>query len=528
MTALRNALTRRLNHSGHDGGSAMISALIFMMLLASLSLILASVLMAQVVPAQLASKSTRTVYAAESGMQAALGILRSATAAPDITGAIFGDKAKLPCTKAGTVDGDPNGARYSITMAYYLEDPAAKPDTWKAGNKLACVPGAGVAIQPKFALIISQGLDAPVAHQSVSFGNRSLSAVYEFPLTNVNVAGGYIYAYGSAVCLQAQGTTAGSLIRYQAAPACTDPDTQNWVYDTSYQIKLASSLVVGAIPMCITGPGTSGANEKATLQICRGLSDPARWNQLWSYEGGEHWKGENTPISDYSTICLYSGQTGGTPDGGLSGTPAVPTYLWTGPHCSGTAGWGSFTPSPAVGAGPAGFATTQIVNYKEFGRCLDVTDENINRGFMIAYPCKQDPSNTDKLKWNHKWYYQEPPVGVDRLADQQITVKVNNSDAQKYCFETPSAASGSVFPVFKTCDGGDLQKWTRVQKSITYAASYVFQDSLGRCLSVNPADIYVGVSKVVVATCSGGTDQKWNAPSDETAASFGGFRELGG
>ena len=537
MIRLRTALQRRRSNGQPDRGSAMISALIFMILLASLSLILASVLMAQVVPAQLASKSTRTVYAAESGIQAALGILRSASGSPDFSGSVFGDRTKLPCTKSGTVDGDSTAARYDLTISYYLVDPASQTDAWKASNKMACVAGSGVSVQPKFALIVAQGLDSAVAGQSASFGNRSLSAVYQFQLTNVNISGGPILAYGTKVCLQAEGYTAGSLIRYQAPAACTNPDTQNWVYDTSYQIKLARTLVPGqGPPMCISGPVTDGGNEKATLQLCLGTSDAGRWNQLWSYEGGEHWRGENKAITDYSSICLYSGATSGSPDGGTSvpagspkGTAAVPTYLWTGPQCAGTAGWGSFTPSPAVGAGPAGYATNQIVNYREFGRCLDVTDESITSSFMIAYPCKQDPSNTGKLKWNHKWYYTEPPAGVDRLANQQIVVKVNNSDASKYCFETPSAASGSIFPVFKTCSATNtLQNWTRVQKSTSYAGSYLFIDSLGRCLAVNPLDIYKGVSKIIVTTCTDGTDQKWNAPADTTSSSFGGFRELGG
>ena len=504
----------------------MISALIFMILLASLSLVLASVLMAQVVPAQLASKSTRTVYAAESGMQAALGILRTAAAAPDITGTVYGDKSKLPCTKTGTVDGDPNGANYKVTIAYYLEDPAPKPDTWKASNQLACVSGAGVSVQPKFALISSQGMDTPIAKQSPTFGDRSLSAVYEFPLSNVNVAGGYVYAYGTSVCLQAEGTAAGSLIRYQAPSACNRPDMQKWVYDTTYQIKLASTMVAGSpTQMCITGPGTSGANERATLQPCRPLADPARWNQLWSYQGGEIWKGESQSIDNYSTVCLYSGQKATAPDGGTSGTPPTPTYLWTGPQCASSSAWGSFTPSPSVGAGPAGLATQQVVNYKEFGRCLDVTDTILDSAFMIAYPCKQDPSGGSKLDWNHKWTYLEPPAGVDRQVDQQITV---TKGSETRCFQAPTVASGSIYPIFKACDGSALQKWTRVYKSTTYAASFLFIDNLGRCLSVDPSVLYKGASKVVIATCSGGTDQKWNAPPDATASSFGGFRELGG
>ena len=59
--------------------------------------------------------------------------------------------------------------------------------------------------------------------------------------------------------------------------------------------------------------------------------------------------------------------------------------------------------------------TKQIVNFKEFGRCADVTGANINNAdtpgeFNIVYPCKQDPVGAG-LAWNHKWYYNSPTVG---------------------------------------------------------------------------------------------------------------------
>ncbi|TFW00125.1 hypothetical protein [Orlajensenia leifsoniae] len=522
-----------------ERGSALISALIFMLLLASLSLVLASVLLAQAVPEKLAFKGTRTVYAAESGMQSTLGVLRSIPALPDASGKIYGNKAKLPCAVSGTVDGVATGARYAATIRYYATDPGAQTDAWRNSttNQILCTVGAGTAIQPKYALIVSVGQDAAVAGQSATFGNRSLAAVYEFPLTNVNIPGGYIYAFGTTVCLQAEGLTAGSLVRYQTAANCNNPTTQYWVYDTNYTLRLASSTLT-ATPLCITGPTTTGstATEKVKLQACKSSSDTTRSTQLWSYEGGDRWRGQNTTISTgYNTLCLSSGQNTTTPTGGVTGTPPVPLlYLSVGTLCADKVAWGSFTPQAAVGPGNASYATKEVTNYKEFGRCLDVTAGSITSTYMITYPCKQDPSGTGTppgtgfLYWNHKWFYNEPAAGASSAPDQDFYVY--DGSGTKKCLQTPLDTASSKYVIFTGCSSSEVrQDWTRVGSTGDYATSYLFLDTYGRCLAINPADLHDSAySKVVVATCNGSTLQKWNAPPNSTSSSFGSYRELGG
>jgi hypothetical protein len=39
------------------------------------------------------------------------------------------------------------------------------------------------------------------------------------------------------------------------------------------------------------------------------------------------------------------------------------------------------------------------VNYQQFGRCLDVTGQNVSATHLIAYPCKQNPLAT-AVAWN--------------------------------------------------------------------------------------------------------------------------------
>ncbi|NEC92665.1 hypothetical protein, partial [Streptomyces sp. SID12501] len=94
----------------------------------------------------------------------------------------------------------------------------------------------------------------------------------------------------------------------------------------------------------------------AYLRDCAPATSSARWNQLWSWEAGAIFKGENTTISGYSDFCLRAN----------SNNP-FNSKLYTG-GCADKADWGSFNPDPAVGAGAAGPDTYQIVNFLEFGR----------------------------------------------------------------------------------------------------------------------------------------------------------------
>jgi hypothetical protein len=180
-----------------------------------------------------------------------------------------------------------------------------------------------------------------------------------------------------------------------------------------------------------------------------------------------------------------------------------------------------------VGAGAASYATHQIVNFKEFGRCADVTNEVISYAFMISYPCKQDATGTGAaLLWNHKWYYSEPTAPATALADQQIFVYYLDNLNSKYCLTTPATGSGG-YPTFTACNGSASQNWTRVFNTGSYVASYLFTDRYGRCLTAAVTDKYNGSwSKITATTCTGSDYQKWNAPPTYTDSTVASYREV--
>lgn len=516
--ALARTSAARPRRAGRDEGAALVSAILMMLVLAGLSVLVLALVVGQVVPTQLAQKNQRTVFAAEAGVQATLNVLRTASQTPDYAGRVFGNLSALPCTVSGAVADAAGDVRYDVTVKYYLENPSGKDAAWLTANAIPC--SSGPAQQPVYALVTAGGTSAAVPGRAADDGDRGVQMVYRFNVTNVNVAGGLVYAFGRSACLQADGTTSGSEISYVAASTCgSDDETQLWVYDDDYMIKLASSMLPGKTPLCITGPAnTSSTLERALLRPCKDRTDTARWNQLWSWEGGARWRGETSAIDDYSVWVLDSGTRSGNPVGRKLHVDRFSSKT-DGPS---NAAWGSFDPDPRVGPGAASISTRQIVNYLEFGRCFDVTDETTSKEFMIVYPCKQDPSIAgNKLKWNHKWYYSEPDPGMTSKANQEIFVY--DSGGTKFCLESP--ASGQ-YPVLRSCNTANArQKWTRHQNTGNYSTSYTFTDNLGRCISIG--DKYSSAwSKIVVTTCNGESEQKWNAPPESVSALLGDYREV--
>jgi hypothetical protein len=512
----RAIIDARVSGGGTESGVALLTAILFMILMASVSVVLVSSVLSQTVPSYIAQKGTKTIYAAQAGMQTALGIIRSVALAPDYTGAVYGDRTKLPCTLTGRVNAQSDGITYSVTISYFTLDPTGMSSSWLASNKMACSATTGVSTQPKYATVVSQGLAPAVPGiANASIANRSISAIYKFKVSNVNVVGGRFYDSSNGYCLDAVTATAGSLIRFLPLAQCTNDPNELWIYDTDYKIKLASTTVGGAAGLCITGPvAWGGATQSAVLQPCLSTTDPLRWNQLWSWT---NWfQGQNITIaSGLSSYCLITGYSGGTVLTGKN--------LLVGNGCSG----GGLSPSNQMGAGAASYATKQIVNFKEFGRCADVTNESITYSFMISYPCKQDATGTGAaLNWNHKWYYTEPAPPATSLGNQQIYVYYLDNIASKYCLTTPTTGNGS-YPTFATCNGSASQNWTRVYNTGSYVASYIFTDRYGRCLTADVTDKYNGSwSKLTAATCNGSDYQKWNAPPTYTDSTIASYKEV--
>jgi len=509
-----------------DSGAAMITALLAILVTAMFSIVMLGVIMSQITPTQLQQATTRTVFAAEAGVNAAVGQIRNAEDSPDGAGKVYGDVSQLPCTATGTVSSSGTALAYQVQIRYFTADPTTQSDAWRASHALPCTAGYGPSADPTHALIESSGTGLVVQNAPGDL-DRTIEVVYTFQVSNSNIPGGYIFSWDRSTpgapdrfCLEATSVSAGANVRYVAAADCGDNDArQLWVYDKDYRIKLASSTVAssGADPLCVTATPNGSTAVRATLQLCDDATSASRWNQLWSWMGDASWEGENSDISDYSSYYLSTG----------TGTIAVGSYLqvW---NKTGSAEWQSYNPDPRVGAGRAGIDTHQIVNYYEFGRCADVTHGTIGESQMIVYPCKQDPSIAQtKLNWNHKWYYDEPTNKEGTSAVQQIYV----NNGSKYCLTSTDSDGG--FATFKSCSSSNTgQKWTRYAEMLSsYSDSWVFKDGYGRCLDLGPwyhfgQSSQESWSTLVTQQCNGTLSQKWNAPADISVATLGGYWEL--
>jgi hypothetical protein len=186
----------------------------------------------------------------------------------------------------------------------------------------------------------------------------------------------------------------------------------------------------------------------------------------------------------------------------------------------------TWRPDSGVGAGMAGDSTNQLVNYKQFSRCLDVTNKEVGSTYMIAWFCKQDPSGNVEL--NQQWVH---PVPVLPEKSKTGPIEVNNpkgtstDPTKNYCLKSPGNAASNIYVTVELCTTAAQKlkseyQWTVWHDTGDYGTSYRIMDKWGFCLT--PTDLTVskpdthsdGTSKVKVAVCNSTDLQKWNAPAN--------------
>lgn len=539
-----------------DDGAALILTLLTIVVIAGLSLLLLGSVVSQFIPLHTAEKRTQTVYAAEAGLQAGLAELRLHSRVAT-NGNTYGKPTALPCSANVDTDGvtryygkltgslddgasSGSGLGYDIAITYHSDNPRGKGQAWinNPANQVHC--GLTTTNQPGYAVVTATGTGEGIGDLAERIGNRTVSAIYEFRLTNVNIPGGIIWVTGGTQCLKAVSAANNSAIQIVSKAQCEDQANAalvNWVYDRKWHLALASTVeVVGVTQLCITNPDTTASSQQARLSACgAGGSSRTDAGQRWSWNASWTWNGmhcsrssNTTPVSPTSSNC----QT-------LRNNTALKPYnnggtLWIGNTTT------QFDPTPAVGAGAASKATDQLVNYKEFGRCADVTHTDINKTFMIVYPCKQDATGNNAFDWNHKWKYTEPSrnyttgvlptmcANTEDAACKKDNQQIRVTPSSDYCL-TVASTTGISELVFKACNSGDAkQRFTRYTHVPDQAKSWTFIDSYGRCLTADDDEKFEGNwSYLRMKPCgSGALEQKWNAPPQSSTSSFGSFREV--
>jgi hypothetical protein len=489
---------------------------------------------------------THSLHAAEAGIDTVLGMIRATSGAEGT-----GDPSKLPCGPFNGSANDGGTGTYSASLAYYTADPAphSADPTWLDQNKMICIKGYGVydpktkSAVPSYALVTSAGSDGPGLRGSVP--GRTLQSTYVVKTTNSTIAGGVIRIFPPAGATQANCMDAGTNPVQGAVVRVTACDTSNpsqlWSYHYDLSIQLVASVTdqtqttkVNGNGLCLDSanagsttvptPGTIITLQYCAAQTKAGAPDNTPWDQKWSSGDGAEFRGALPTKSDVSTVCLNFS---------AAGQPL------TVQNCSGgtTNTNQTWLPSPRVGSGAAGLADStdpsllaashQLVNFEQFSRCLDVTNENVSNDYEIVYPCKQNPS-PGNVKWNQKWAFN---------SKNQWVTNFQGNVAQANCLTAPGAAATPPYVTLTACPivPTPATTWTtRLTKDssgaeLAYRDKFTIVSSTGLCLSLSSAtDLQPNTQnrKVTVATCDGSAAQKWNALPDTQNSRLQDTREL--
>jgi hypothetical protein len=487
----------------HDDTGSLPLAMLLTLVAVGISTVLLSTVLQQAGSTRADIGRTRALNAATTGLEVGIGAIRVS-----VSPAGAGLTEALPCAPiTGVVT--TGGARYSVSIRYLLQDPRGRSEAWLAGNSRSCPTALPEA--PRFARLTSDGTD------TASGRVRSLYGVYTFKIaTNVNVPGGQIQVLRSAgevttLCLDAGPSTPGTLVRVQP---CTRPITarQTFAYARDLTLVLVSSLRSYPKGLCLDAgpPETLGAMVR--LQLC-GSTTLIR--QQWSYSpngvllGTSDGAGTNgycfnvqIPGSQGSSIVM-----GNNSQVAADGNSAC--FLASGTNQK------SFHPDASVGAGAAGAATGQLVNYRMFGRCLDLRSYDVD-GTVQTYPCKQAP-DPDNLEWNQLWVM--PPTGVG-------VVYTDVPNRGRYCIVAPAAGDVDRYVTLDPCPPGgavvpDRMRWrVRGSDAPVYAEKYRIESTgsvAGSCLTT---DLGAVTARVRAVACSADNAQKWNAEADLTTPRF--------
>jgi hypothetical protein len=393
-----------------------------------------------------------------------------------------------------------------VSIDYYAADPLGQTDTWLAANKITCLAGGGTYATPSFALFQSSGSD----QMSGSWGSiptRTLRATYVFVTSNANIPGGLIHVYKTAtstdLCIDAGSSapTAGTNVTLQ--PCVSGSSQQKFSYNSNLTISLVTSKT-SAVPlgMCLDAGSPESSGLSVKLQTCSSITKP---QQQWSINDASNLQGTSDGLT-LNSFC-FNAQTPNVPGSLL----VLSTNCYGGYDTTQT-----FQLEASVGAGAAGTSSTQLVNFNQFGRCMDVTEFNVNYGYLIDWPCKQAPNPT-AVGWNQRWTL--PALSGLTTASGRITT---SNGSTLYCLTSPLSTGGAQYVQVQTCPANTTTSttWTVTGDTGIYATSYIVRDSAGYCLSptnpnASPPDLYpngLTISKIIVATCDGSTLQKWNAP----------------
>lgn len=493
----------RGRRAGDDTGSLAMAVLV-VTLGALVCALLGPVVVTQVGTTQVELRRVHALHAAEAGLDVAVAQIRAAD-----DGAGNGVWSDLPCGPlSGAVGGGGTG-RYQVSIYYVSADPqvrmAVNP-SWFAANQIACTTGSGPGSVPLYAVLYSTGTD--------NGASRLLRGAYRLRTTNQNVLGGQIHLFYTSsstadLCMDSGSPTslaAGTPLRVVACDPTGTSQQQMFAYTTASTLMLVHSVTATwPLGLCLDAGATHATGNPVVFQPCQ---SPAPVRQQWIFNGDSQFEGVvSGTITDGYVFQLPAADTPGSVF--ITNTP-----VWDGSFNN----INGFQPDPSVGPGNAGPQNKQLVNYAEFGRCLDLNGGNAALGYLIAWQCK--PS------WNQA--VNLPPVSTTMgtatpgLISMDVPAGAPTPQGL-YCLQSPRSTAFGAYPSMVACTSTSTApalQWQVYAYTGDYPTSYRVVDVDGNCLQAAdpnavPSDTDAfgpaRISRIEVRACSDSTLQKWNA-----------------
>jgi hypothetical protein len=489
---------RRTPRGADDEGSLPLAMLVVTVVM-SLSAVMVPITVRQINYTRNYAQRGSALDAAQAGLDVMMARVRAASDAMQ-----NGYLENLPpCNMTGVVGATGGGIKstYAVSVIYRDENGTA-------------VNACAVNNVPTTATVTSLGTNGSTT--------RTLVATYLFSTSNTNIAGGTIRIESSTLgnqCLDggsASSPAAGTAVTVQA---CNGSSQQQFGYTPDLYLKLIGSESSSAsLGMCLFADSTRVSGT--TLIVFQACPATRTTTFQWALDGYSVFHATTSASKSDGSYCMNIRTPGSATDQAvvLAG-------------CGSTSTKNQWFSSPGVGAGMASDATNQLVNYKQFSRCLDVTNRDTNYSYMIAWFCKQDPGAL--VDFNQQWVH---PVAVLPAISATGPIIVNNTNAnsnanngntaKNYCLKSPGTATSTSWVTVQSCPTAAIQAqsaltWTVYHDTGDYGTSYRIVDYMGNCLQPTEQGTGIannyhsdGTSKILVATCSTADIQKWNAPAN--------------
>jgi len=518
-----------------ERGLLMLSVTIVLMVV--LSIIVATMMTTAIGQLQLSSNSTNrngALQGALAGVQAMVANIRAASTSGSPSYVVLD---QLPCNNITGETNTANSASFVVSVDYQ--------DLTSQGtySTVSCTQGQGPAAAAQGnalarAIIVSCSPSSacPTNPLSAPTGSaiwRRVVSTYDFNTSYQNIPGGLIYSYSGDECFEVN-TTSDVL---QVTTSCSTGNADElFQYTTNWNL----AIQIGNSIYCIQDPedGSSPSSSPVTISTsCASGGAEAQWgiNDSGGIEGVAT---TGSPAGQPNGYCLANPNPSDT-----ANTTANATVENT--DCDdgfdNTATWHL---SPEVGAGgsqpPSGQvfgATGQLVNFEEFGDCLDVTNQDSDPPppFLIDYMCKQFPDTTDYPTWNQRWCFYSPNSSNVGLLYTPVGQTSCSSPSTPYCLESPLEPASQYPSAYVNITASTIGEacnlsasmasqptnllWTEWGDNGGLTHEYTWTDNDGYCLEANTANPQAPpgnndeFTTIQVDTCDGSYEQKWNAPA---------------